>query len=863
MMFLRKTPSVAPVTDVFALELSQCYAKTNQADNGETVFGFDVETHCKIVGMVAEELGSRFPEDIRNKLFPKGVGLIAASHDVGKINPLFQEKLRRFLTHYPPDCLEALASSRPELEETTGYHSGVGQAALEGVGKYIPQIVGRHHGASPKTVCLAEDSVIGGMPWQEVRIALIDKLKVYFQESWPFLQDDLHAAVISGLTTVADWIGSSLVQQSKEEGFDFSNYKQLVAQAVNQAGFIFPKIIANLSFQKIFSFEPRPMQQTFIDMVDRPGVYILEASMGQGKTEAALFAAYKMLEKGLATGIYFALPTKLTSEKIYERMYSFLNSILASDDMHNLLLLHGTSWLIDTELGEEGRPGYSWFDTNKRGILAPFAVGTIDQALMAVMNVRHGFVRTFGLTGKVVILDEVHTYDAYTGTIMDNLIEALRKLDCTVILLSATLTTSRKQKMLGALVPEEKIGYPQILKSVTKGEISLSGKLPTEQKNVEVTMAQEGKDIFALVRRKALAGEQILWIENTVPEAQKAYKEFASWGSQVGVEVGLLHSRFPVHVRNGLDSKWVSLFGKEGKTTRRICGRILFGTQVLEQSLDIDADFLVTRIAPTDMLLQRIGRLYRHRELDELRPESAHQTVCILTPLLDNVLKDPVWGFGSSGVVYAPYVLARSLEIWMTEKIITIPLDMRRLIERTYEERNEEEPLSSVKYALIKKREALEKFAFNSLTQGGETGSDNCSTRYADLPTCDVLLLRREPDLRNGSIVLLDGTILELPQTRAAVTLKRKKEISKALMEQIIRVPEYLAPNFLQRTELNWLSPYLYVSTEDSERIRLAICEKSGSIRALGERVVNEFYEISYSPLLGYSAKKKGKEVAW
>lgn len=191
--------------------------------------------------------------------------------------------------------------------------------------------------------------------------------------------------------------------------------------------------------------QPREPQSLFIEQVTGPGVYILEAQMGMGKTEAALFAAYQLLAQEKATGIYFALPTQLTSNKIYDRFNAFLKQIIHAESPKQSLLLHSGAWLLDTELGEEGRPGGSWFNQNKRGLLAPFAVGTIDQALMAVMNVKHGFVRAFGLAGKVVILDEVHSYDLYTGTLLNELVAFLRQIDCTVIILSATLSQTRRE----------------------------------------------------------------------------------------------------------------------------------------------------------------------------------------------------------------------------------------------------------------------------------------------------------------------------------------------------------------------------------------------------------------------------------
>lgn len=159
--------------------------------------------------------------------------------------------------------------------------------------------------------------------------------------------------------------------------------------------------------------------------------------MGMGKTEAALYAAYRMLEQGKAGGIYFALPTQLTSNKIHDRVNAFLSRILLQDSLQAPLLLHGKAWLktfSEQEMGEDAAPGKPWFQSGKRGLLAPFAVGTIDQALMAVIRVRHS--RT-GLRscGKGRHHDEIHSYDTYTGTIIDELVALLRELKCTVIIL--------------------------------------------------------------------------------------------------------------------------------------------------------------------------------------------------------------------------------------------------------------------------------------------------------------------------------------------------------------------------------------------------------------------------------------------
>ena len=401
-----------------------------------------------------------------------------------------------------------------------------------------------------------------------------------------------------GLTTVADWIGSGRFFDRPEE-----TWEDKIDMALDEAGFVIPGFRHGLSFSEVFGFSPRGAQEQFFKQISGPGVYILEAPMGIGKTEAALYAAYQLLDKGKAGGVYFALPTQLTSNKIYERFNQFLDVILSSDCTHRALLLHANAWLVQTDMGEEGRPGGAWFNQSKRGLLAPFAVGTIDQALMAAMNVKHGFVRAFGLAGKVVILDEVHTYDTYTGTIIDALLELLVQLDCTVLILSATLNKKRRETLLGLATRKE--NYP-LITAVPKEKFRNNNDIIHElavtaehTKKVKIVLQKNQDEAIEEVSRRAEQGQQILWIENTVDEAQQRYLDIAARAFGVGIDCGLLHSRFTVEDRQRIEDKWVRLYGKDGhlQGERQQRGRILVGTQVLEQSLDIDADFLVSRFA--------------------------------------------------------------------------------------------------------------------------------------------------------------------------------------------------------------------------------------------------------------------------
>ncbi len=841
-----------------ALPSSRCLAKLIKRATDQ-VPGLSVYDHCTVVGLVARALIMRYPKLLRENLFPEGSELVAACHDIGKISPHFQAKLYQKLG-LDLKLVPELKMGRPDLDKSVGYHFGVSQAALAGTGPFIAEIAGRHHGMSPDFIASKNDAAIGGMAWQAERNSTVDALKKFFDRSWPVITDEIHASVIAGLTTVADWIGSGPIFDTLDS-LEHLKVDGLVDLALANAGFIKPIIKKGLSFTDIFDgYAPRSIQNNLIKMVDSPGLYILEAPMGEGKTEAALFAAYQILASEKATGMYFSLPTQLTSEKIYERMNTFLNKILDERDNHRNLLLHGQSWLYETDFGEDARPGYSWFDGRKRGLLAPFAVGTIDQALMAVMNVKHGFVRTFGLAGKVVILDEVHTYDAYTGSLIDNLINALRALNCTVVLLSATLSSNRMRQMLGVNNLEDSNNrvseYPLITKRDPDGKLSFSDSLQSKSRVVTVKCSSDIAYELQNVMERAARGEQVLWIENTVHEAQEIYKVFSAWGNENDIETGLIHSRFIKSHRSDHEDLWVKKYGKEGISDRYAAqGRILVGTQVLEQSLDIDADYLVTQLAPIDMILQRIGRLWRHEIINEIRPKTAAPITIVLHPKKESQSDSLEKFFGSSGNVYAPYVLARSLEVLENHVQIKIPNDMRLLIENTYRVRREKEELQRAKNEMNRKKEILQRHALHGLATLGKTMPESVATRYSEIQTCDVILLAKDPGVNPTELHFLNGSQIGIPQENCS--LAEKKLFIRALHQQIVSVPEYKAPKVNPIHELAWLKAFIYLSEDENERVRIGIVDSSSKISGLSGRHINNKYALFYTNKMGYMANRK------
>lgn len=821
------------------------------------IVGRSVESHCRIVGEVAKELIRR---SSASPLFPVGAAFASACHDIGKVSPAFYNKIMRA-------CSEAqIPGANPDLEREWGGHAGVSQLTARQMAapEYASEVLGQHHGFSPSIAGMrAGDEKFGGKGWQCEREKLVAALQDALKETWPQIESVAQARLVAGLTSVADWIGSGRHFEDPQEPWEGK-----IAEALDDAGFVATSYRQGLDFEDVFDFSPRLAQSVLIEHVSQPGVYVLEAPMGLGKTEAALYAAYRMLESGRATGIYFALPTQLTSNKIFERFQIFLEKVLADDCQHRSLLLHANAWLFETDMGEEGRPGGAWFNQSKRGLLAPFAVGTIDQALMAAMNVKHGFVRAFGLAGKVVILDEVHTYDAYTSTLLDALVSLLRQLRCTVIILSATLNRERRKKLLDRHTTS--MDYPLI--TATPGtdddevrEISV----PAGQNNqYQVSFCQEDALAVDQALLRAGQGQQVLWIENTVKEAQQRYLDLAARATDLGVECGLLHSRFTVYDRQSIEEKWVDLYGTRGWPQRQLHGRILVGTQVLEQSLDIDADFMVTRFAPTDMLLQRLGRLWRHEGTP--RCEEAQREVWLLVPDLQDAVNQPQEAFGDSAYVYSPYVLCRSLEAWQGIGSIKLPGDIRGLIERTYANRNEQGAMSRWLRELEdgtsrrKGRNALQQLARVALAEGGTTLPESkAQTRYSERDSYELLILRsisRSNDMT--TLTLLTEEKVTLPLQRQRLSKPEWRRRTAILMRHIVNVPYGDAPKAVSTDTLKrfGLQHCFYLGSpdwaDDESVLRVAVVDETDRLRGIENMEVHDTSILEYRDDLGYRVIK-------
>lgn len=825
----RKTPT---------LPLDRCHAKTRW-NNGNKVLGVTVFQHCLIVGYVAQALYLNRLHLGTRSLTPSSAAFMASVHDIGKVYPAFQSKL------YAACGLDAGIGEHAHNEDKQfGFHYTVSRAALIDHDEFLAEIAGCHHGFEPEIIYPSDSLCYGGKPWQELREQLFFALQKIFEPDARFEGSNKDFAL--GLVTLADWIGS-------DERFSFSNsirpevLKIQALNAVEKAGFVRSDYVKGLSFKTVFGFEPRRIQEQFYSQVNGEGVYVLEAPMGIGKTEAALYAAYALLASQKASGIYFALPSRVTSDQIHGRMERFLSAICSDDgsgEYQHAQLVHGLSWLKTTSLGEEGSPGGSWFDSTKRALLSPFGVGTIDQALMAVLRVRHNYLRSYGLSGKVVILDEVHTYDSYTGTLLSDLVSLLRSLHCTVIILSATLTASQRCELLGQKdhhLRDDMQVYPALtISTSTESEKIIPLQCP-DGREVSLKMSYEDEKPMEMAIDKALQGEQVLWIENSVPEAQQIFRLFSARLQSTSVEVGLLHARFTLSDRDSNELHWIRLYGSDSAERRVQKGRILVGTQVLEQSLDIDSDFLVTRLCPTDMLLQRMGRLWRHEGNDKLRPSSAScRAIILCTPSNSEVF--PALK-GNSRFVYAPYVLLRTLEVLQNLKTVSLPKDIKTLVESTYSERKDVGAMAVFLSELLQEKEKLRFAALSNVsTVGGTLSDEMVKTRYSDRPTGSLLLVKSCQEAGSHlDLQLLDGNKVSLRLEGYDTSLVRRQK-SAELLKNSISVSARKLCRIPEQTK-RYFSNYIYVGsfpTDDAGTVfSVGIVDDEGIVRAFltGEKI--------------------------
>lgn len=811
-------------------------------------------TTCMIL-RILKEIWRDFP---RGKLISPEAERLAADHDIGKATPFFLSKIYR--------SINILFPWNNIVTDIPGGHAECSQRILLHTGAAFAKLAGAHHGSTPQDLRLQSGSmehILGNKEWENSRCNFLKKLHkdLNLGDVGNIPKD--REAITLGAVILADWLSSSMDLPADTLLPD----QKSIRKVIENAGLLPVSWKTKLPFHEIFGFSPNPLQKACAGIAHPGSIIVIEAGMGSGKTEAALYLAHQLLAAKKANGLYFAMPTRLTSEKIYDRLNTFLSHTIPAAENRNALLIHGEAWLNwileqpsdSAENGAVNANPDSWFQSAKRALLAPFAAGTVDQALLSIVNVRHSALRAFALAGKVVVFDECHSYDAYTGELIAALIQNIRKWGGTVIILSATLTAEAKRKFLGETTSghlSSCSSYPLITIAEPEKPLEFIEFQPEKTDTVKIRHSGDDSAAMREALEHALRGEQVLWIENTVFGAQNIYRQLSCAPQKI--EIGLIHSRFPAFLRRERESRWVDLLGKNGADNRRKHGRILVATQILEQSVDVDADFLITRLAPGDMLFQRIGRLWRHEKLNTVRPQQAKREMLLLIPE-ECSAPEQIQGNTHILLPYDPYWMLRGCEIWKEMNEVHIPDDIRPVLEKIYRDRPEEnEIMARLKQEMIQRRDHEKYLANCSRGTADNAQSDEFfGPHLSDGNEVRVLLLRKgnggHPLNRQLMSVFKDSSI-QLPP--AAASRQEKVRAAASLFEVMVKVSCKYAPEY-EDFPLDFLKHILWTGNDSERPVRAAYVDETGALLTLSGMPVVCKRNLSYHPKLGYCISEK------
>ncbi|MFD9534687.1 CRISPR-associated helicase Cas3' [Streptomyces sp. NPDC060010] len=633
----------------------------------------------------------------------------------------------------------------------------------------IAEVVGGHHGRFHRYEALfsgpAYQSLLGGAGWADQRSAHARVVhSVLGKPAMPSEFGAPAAVLVTGVVVLADWLVSQESYVRERCGLPRSSLAEHCARSCADAerlgrdAGLLPVELTRKPFAEAYGINgvPNALQRSlardlpvalkqFSRKVGRAGILVVTAAPGDGKSEAALEAERVFSSQFGTRGFSFLLPTMATSDQMHGRVADALVRQEAAGS--GLVLAHSMAWLSggyadeglaegdqvlvcdgDEELDDERarrsaalRPA-RWLRGAKRALLAQYAVGTIDQALMAVLPVRHNMLRLLGLSGKTFVVDEAHAYDPYMQVLLGRLLNWLGAYGVPVVLLSATLPKSVsdqliKQYLQGAGHSSKSlrarsfpVPYPGWLYVDGAGgqcvQISEADREEqARQRRMTLTVQVEAVDggrpegpsgrLAAVGRILGPLLEEgagcALVVCNTVGEAQDTYTYLCErWAGELEAgTVELLHARFPAEVREARTRRVTEGMGRRGPRPRR---RVIVATQVVEQSLDLDADVVISDLAPMALLLQRSGRCWRHETwwAERGRPDGGGRPVWASLSGPRLVVLDPVIGGGGVprqwGEIYHEAVLRETSQalVGLGAKSVSVPDDVQELVERVH-----------------------------------------------------------------------------------------------------------------------------------------------------------------------------------
>lgn len=666
---------------------------------------------------------------------------LAYAHDIGKATLSFQHQIEKDKNHshlWKDLSGEGYPCAISAAEQSAFFPHALASGAIvrrwlidEGVHKFaagsISDALAAHHGvANNAASTIIAREILDDYPseWISAQNELLDAgadalgirpiLEKLDRKKWPVILTQL----ITGIVVCADWCASNADAFPMSPTNDQPSRTRDGLKALGLTKPWEPSVqvpdeeSVQTAYAESFNWPSdrsvRPIQEAVVEAVkstDGPTLLIIEAPTGEGKTEAALQAATYLSAKNGSQGVVIAAPTMATANGLYQRVSNWAEAYTDKDHVYSMYLAHSKNSLNQDfqqlrlkSIGEDKHSksdhliAADWFRGNRKGLLSNFVVATVDQVLMIALQMRYSMIRHVALAGKTIIIDEVHAYSTYTNQYLETALSWLAKYGASVILLSATLPVARRQALAsayGTQISKAELmlnsqGYPLVSAIDSTGVKQFQTQASSEAITSSVEIIDDEEDtLVQILQQNAAEGGCFLVICNTIKRAQAA---FTAINEAFPNEAELHHSAFTAHDRA---KKERGLLAQLGPTAHRESGRpfrrFIVGTQVLEQSLDIDADLLITDVCPIDLFGQRIGRVYRHQRPESDRPKALRRPRVFVRGIHSSG-DAPEFDQGTS-FIYERSHLIRALSILISDVVpngFTRPSDLNELVQKAY-----------------------------------------------------------------------------------------------------------------------------------------------------------------------------------
>jgi len=588
-------------------------------------------THLEQVALVAEKVARGLSMDVN--IARQG----AILHDIGKTNPIFQKRLYGkdkskkpyrheigsmfFLSLFSEDIHQEL------IEMIIAHHKSiyndVRERGILDLNKIYGNDIVEYHLTNWEDWSKTANEILESFGIKTTDISKEEALNNYSKALKHCKSEKRKFNGYSewrGLMNAADYFASAL------ENKTLDNLKRIFK-------------VPDLSFfNRTHSLYPLSLKST---KSDKPHTIVV-ASTGAGKTDFLFRRTQKR--------VFYTLPFQASINAMYKRVGNDLKD--ANPDL-DIRLLHSTSKIVAGKNPEE---------KVLQGLIgSSIKVLTPHQIAAVVFGTRGYESILLDLKGNDIILDEIHTYDGVSRAIVLKIVEVLNNINCRIHIGTATMPSDLYSKILNILDKENVY------------EVKLENE-ELEKFNRHITVKlNQWEDAQIIITEAILKDEKVLIVANRVKKAQEWYNELKETYAEIPIL--LLHSRFKRGDRNkkekellGLDDNGKSL--NKFNTSNKAC--IVVSTQVVEVSINISFDVMITETAPLDSMIQRFGRVNRKRNKETI---GKYKPVYIIKPTEDR----------KEALPYDVEVLKRSYDILPNKEVLK-ETELQRKIDAVFPE---------------------------------------------------------------------------------------------------------------------------------------------------------------------------------